>query len=210
MLECTLCHKLSLFIVCGRPVYSQIWGGFRRCQMESKTVKMPTWSRAFLIIFGLVAIAASIFVVAVPGIAILTLVFLLSSSLLFVGLSRLARGIALRALSRSHRVLDVLVGLVGIAIGAVVLLFPLLGIGTLVFMLAFGILAYGIVSATIGATVTRLSRGVRALVLLSGILAILFSVIVLVNPAAAVLTLVFLLSVSVMVNGIESIVLAFE
>jgi uncharacterized membrane protein HdeD (DUF308 family) len=178
--------------------------------MESKTVKMPTWSRAFLIIFGLVAIAASIFVVAVPGIAILTLVFLLSSSLLFVGLSRLARGIALRALSRSHRVLDVLVGLVGIAIGAVVLLFPLLGIGTLVFMLAFGILAYGIVSATIGATVTRLSRGVRALVLLNGILAILFSVIVLVNPAAAVLTLVFLLSVSVMVNGIESIVLAFE
>jgi len=58
--------------------------------------------------------------------------------------------------------------------------------------------------------VTRLSRGVRALVLLSGILAILFSVIVLVNPVIAVLTLVFLLSVSVMVNGIESIVIAFE
>jgi uncharacterized membrane protein HdeD (DUF308 family) len=175
-----------------------------------KSVTMPTWSRAFLIIFGLVAIAASIFVVVVPGVAILTLVFLLSSSLLFVGLSRIARGISLRPLGRGHRVLDVLAGLAGIAIGMIVLLFPLLGIGTLVFMLALGILIYGIVSATIGVTVTRLSRGVRALVVLTGILASLFSVIVLASPAVAVLTLVFLLSVSFMVNGIESLVLAFE
>ena len=161
-------------------------------------------------IFGLVAIAASIFVLAVPGIALITLVFLLSFSLLFVGLSRIARGISLTALSKSHRVLDVIAGLLGIAIGIIVLLFPLLGLGTLVFMLAFGTMIYGIVSVAIGASLSRLTKGVRALVLLTGILAIILSVIVLVSPAVAVLTLIFLLSVSFMVNGIESIVLAFE
>jgi uncharacterized membrane protein HdeD (DUF308 family) len=178
--------------------------------MEKKSVMTPTWSRAFLVIFGLVAIAASIFVLAVPGIALLTLVILLSVSLLSVGLSRLARGIALRALSRGHRVLDVVAGLLGIGIGLIVFLLPLLGIGTLVFMLAFGTLVYGIVSVAIGASVTLLSRGIRALVVLTGVLAIILSVIVLVSPAVAILTLVFLLSVSFMVNGIESIVLAFE
>jgi uncharacterized membrane protein HdeD (DUF308 family) len=178
--------------------------------MEKKSVTTPTWSRALLVIFGLVAIAASIFVLAVPGIALLTLVFLLSFSLLFVGLSRLARGISLKVLSRGHRVLDVLAGLLGIAIGIIVFLFPLLGISTLIFLLAFGTMIYGIVSVVIGASLSRLTRGVRALALLAGILAIILSVTVLVSPAVAILTLVFLLSVSFMVNGIESIVLAFE
>lgn len=178
--------------------------------MEKKSVTTPTWSRALLVIFGLVAIAASIFVLAVPGIALLTLVFLLSFSLVFVGLSRLARGISLSELSRGHRVLDVLAGLLGIAIGMIVFLFPLLGIGTLVFMLAFGAMIYGIMSVAIGASVSRLARGLRALVLLSGFLAMILSFIVLVRPAIAILTLIFLLSVSFMINGIESIVLAFE
>ena len=178
--------------------------------MEKKSVTTPTWTRALLVVFGLVAIAASIFVLAVPGIALITLVFLLSFSLLFVGLSRIARGISLSALSRDHRVLDVVAGLLGIVIGIIVFLFPLLGIGTLVFMLAFGTMIYGIVSVAIGASLSRLTKGVRALVLLAGILAILLSVIVFVSPAVAILTLIFLLSVSFMVNGIESIVLAFE
>jgi uncharacterized membrane protein HdeD (DUF308 family) len=178
--------------------------------METKSVKTPTWARALLIIFGFAAIAAAIFVLAIPGIALLTLVFLLSFSLLFVGLSRIARGISLKALSKGHRALDIIAGIVGIAIGIVVFLFPLLGVGTLIFMLAFATLLYGIASVAIGASVNRLTRSVRALGVISGFLAILLSLIVLVNPAAAVLTLVFLLSVSFMVSGIESIVLAFE
>lgn len=178
--------------------------------MEKKSVTVPTWSRALLVIFGLVAIAASIFVLAVPGIALLTLTFLLSFSLLFIGLSRLARGISLSALGRGQRALDIIAGLIGIAIGIIVFIFPSLGLGTLVFMLAFGTMIYGIVSVAFGASAGRLTRGVRALVLLSGFLAMILSVIVLVRPAVAILTLIFLLSVSFMVNGIESIVLAFD
>ena len=178
--------------------------------METKFVTTSKWSRALLVIFGLVAITASFFVIAVPGIALLSLVIVLSVSLLFVGLSRIARGISLHTLSRGHRVLDVLVGLLGIALGMVVFLFPLLGFGTLVFMLAFGTMMYGIASVVIGASASLLTRGVRALVLLAGALAIVLSITVLVNPAAAALALTFILSFSLVINGIESIVLAFE
>jgi len=141
--------------------------------MEKKSVTTPTWLRAVLVIFGLVAIVGSIFVLALPGIALLTLVFLLSFSLLFVGLSRIGRGISLKALSKGHRVLDVLVGLLGIAIGIVVFLFPLLGVGTLIFMLAFATMFIGISSVAIGASVSKLTRGVRALDLISGLLDIM-------------------------------------
>ena len=171
---------------------------------------MSKWSRAFLVIFGLVAIAASFFVLAVPGIALLSLVIVLSVSLLFVGLSRIARGVSLHKLSRGHRALDLLVGLLGIALGMVVFLFPLLGFGTLVFMLAFGTMMYGIASVVIGASASPLSRGVRTLVLVTGVLAIVLSFTVLANPAAAALALTFILSFSFMINGIESIVLASE
>jgi uncharacterized membrane protein HdeD (DUF308 family) len=178
--------------------------------MEKKAVTRPTWSRALLVIFGLVAIAASIFVLAAPGIGLLTLVFLLSFSLVFVGIARVARGISLKVLSKGHRALDVIIGLLGIAVGVVVLLYPALGVGTLIFMLAFATMLYGIASVAIGASVGGLKGGVRALILMSGFLAIILSLIVITRPAAAILTLVFLLSFSFMVDGIESIVLAFE
>jgi len=100
--------------------------------------------------------------------------------------------------------------LLGIVIGIVVVLLSLFGVGTLMLMLAFATLFYGISSVAIGAAISKITRGVRALVLASGFLAIVLSLIVLVKPAAAILTLAFLLSVSFMGGGIESIVLAFE
>ena len=178
--------------------------------MGTKSANVPAWARALRVIFGLVAIAASVFVLVAPGIALYTLVFLLSLSLLFLGLSRLARGVSLSVFSRGHRILNVVTGLLGIGLGMVVFLLPLLGIGTLVFILAVATLIYGITSVAIGASASRLARGLRALVLVSGFLAIVFSFIVLSSPGIAILSLMFFLSVSFMVSGIESIVLAYE
>ena len=178
--------------------------------METKPVTVPTWSRALRVVFGFVSFVASISVLILPGAALLTLLLLLSFSMLFVGLSKLARGVSLAALSRRHRAIDLITGLLGIAIGIIVFLLPVLGIGTLIFLLAFGTMFYGIASVIIGASAKRLTKGLRVLALVSGLLAIILSLIVMATPAVAILSLVFLLSVSFMVGGVESIVLAFE
>ena len=178
--------------------------------MDKKSVKTPKWSRVLLVICGVVAISASMFALTLAGLAFRILVLLLSLALLFVGLSRLARGISLSPLNRGHRVLDISGGLLGIAIGMIAFLFPLIGLGTLVFMLALGVMIYGIVGVVIGASANRLTNGVRVFVLLAGILTVIFSAIVMVGPAAVLLTLLFLLSLPSIINGIESIVLAFE
>ena len=161
-------------------------------------------------VLGFVSIVASICVLVLPGVALVTLLFLLSFSMLFVGLSKLARGVSLAALSRRNRTIDMVTGLLGVAIGIIVFLFPILGIGTLIFLLAFGTMFYGIASVVIGGSAHRLTKGLRVLAMISGVIAIILSLIVMTNPAVALLSLVFLLSVSFVMGGVESIVLAFE
>jgi len=176
--------------------------------MQTKPVTVPAWSRAFRLILGFLAIGVSLLVLVLPAVALLTLLFMLSFSILFLGLSKLARGISLTPLSKGHRVLDLATGLLSIAVGIIVSLFPMLGLGTLIFLLAFGEMFYGIASVAIGASDTRLTRALRALALISGILAITLSLIVMISPPVAILSLVFLLSVAFMIGGVESIVSA--
>jgi uncharacterized membrane protein HdeD (DUF308 family) len=101
-------------------------------------------------------------------------------------------------------------GLLGIAIGIIVLLFPTLGLGTLILLLAFGMMFYGIASAVTGASTTGLTKESRALDLITGLLSIILAIIVMISRPVAILSLVLLLSVSFMVGGVESIVSAVE
>ena len=167
--------------------------------------KPPGWLRVVRVIFGVIAIGASLLVLADPALGVFTLVLLLSFAMIMLGIARLARAFSHTLFTRTHRVLDAIVGVLGIFLGLVVLADPILGASTLVFLLAFATLIYGIGSIIIGASVARLAKWMRALLVVFGILAMIFAFIVLANPAIAILTLVFLLSISLIVNGIESI-----
>ncbi|MGC2289760.1 MAG: DUF308 domain-containing protein [Thermoplasmata archaeon] len=54
---------------------------------------LPGWARVFAIVVGLVSIILGIVVLVLPGLAILTLVFLLAIAFLFLGIDRLIAGI---------------------------------------------------------------------------------------------------------------------
>jgi len=168
----------------------------------------PGWLRALRIIFGLIAIVASLYVLSSPGFAVYTLVLLLSLAMIMIGISKLARGLSHRLFSKAHRVIDVVAGMLGIILGFAVLSFPLMGAVTLIFLLAIATMVYGIGSVVIGAMAGRLPKWVRALLVIAGLLAVVFSLIVFAEPAIGALTLIVILSVSLMVNGIESILSA--
>lgn len=169
----------------------------------------PGWLRILRIVFGLIAIAASFFVLVSPGVAIYTLVLLLSFAMLILGGARLARGFSHSLFTKEHRIVDVIVGVLGIILGLIVLAFPVLGADTLVFLLAFATMIYGFGSIVIGAWVAPLAKWMRALLVILGLLAVAFSFIVLVKPAIGMLTLVYFLAISFLVHGIESIISAF-
>jgi len=170
------------------------------------------WVRALRVIVGLIAIAASVVALTFPGLSVITLLFLLSFVLLFLGIARIAHSVKAKLWSKGLRALYAVVGVVALILGAVVLAFPLLGIATLVFLLAFALLAYGIVSLVIGgsAAASLVSKWMRALLVIVGALSVIFSLVVLVFPGIGLVTLVIWLSVSFLLNGIESMISGIE
>jgi uncharacterized membrane protein HdeD (DUF308 family) len=61
--------------------------------MQMSTVRLPTWYRGLAILVGLISIALGFIVLAFPGLALLTLVFLLAFALLVIGIDRLIAGV---------------------------------------------------------------------------------------------------------------------
>ena len=175
----------------------------------SATAKRPMAFRAFHIIMGLIAIAAAFVILAEPGLGILTLVLILSFALLVLGVSRLARGLSHNLFSKKHRALDIIAGALSIILGLIVLADPVLGASTLVLLLAFAAMIYGITTIILGALAARLPKWSRGFLVVTGILSVIFSFVVLDAPALGALTLVVILTVSFLVNGVESIVSAF-
>jgi hypothetical protein len=61
--------------------------------MPPSTAKLPTWYRVLTFVVGLITIALAFIVLADPGLALLTLVFILGFALLVIGFDRLIAGI---------------------------------------------------------------------------------------------------------------------
>jgi short repeat uncharacterized protein DUF308 len=61
--------------------------------MQSPQVKLPVWYRILAVIVGLITIGLAFVFLAFPGLALLTVVFLLGFVLLVIGIDRLIAGI---------------------------------------------------------------------------------------------------------------------
>jgi uncharacterized membrane protein HdeD (DUF308 family) len=170
--------------------------------------KMPNWLRALYIIMGLVAVVLGIAVLLMPNVAIETLTLLLYFALFFIGTGRILIGALFRLLPRGLRIINIIGGLVllGLAIMVLAYQYPYFATAVLVSLLAFGLLVHGITRVIIGAMAKILANWVRGLLVVGGILTIILSIIVLVTPGVAVLTLVFLLSIGLTWSGIDAIV----
>jgi len=70
---------------------------------ETTTIKSPKGIRILQIVLGAIAIALSLAVILNPGVGIATLTFLLSITLLVVGIERFVTGLTLSKHSKSSR-----------------------------------------------------------------------------------------------------------
>jgi uncharacterized membrane protein HdeD (DUF308 family) len=174
--------------------------------------KMPNWLRALYIIMGLVAVVLGIAVLLMPNVAIETLIFLLYFALFLIGTGRILIGALFTRLPRGLRIISIIGGLVLLGLALVVLAYqyPYFATAVLVSLLGFGLLVHGITRVIIGATAKILANWIRGLLVAGGVLAVILSVVVLVYPGVAVLTLVFLLSIGLTWSGIDAIVAGAE
>ena len=103
------------------------------------------------------------------------------------------------------RVLMIILGVLGLAAGILILVFPDIGIATLIILTAVGLLFLGI--SRLGASISEpgLPGWLRALGIVVGVLAIILWVIVLIYPAFGAALLIAFLAVGLIFHGIDRI-----
>jgi uncharacterized membrane protein HdeD (DUF308 family) len=162
--------------------------------------------RILQIIVGIIAIGLSIAVIINPGFGIEILVFLLSITLLVVGIERVSIAFLPYIRKSSTRISNIILGGLAIALSIIVIAFPIFTIGFLVTLLAIGLLFIGVARIVHGVIDKQTSKWSRIFLVAVGILSIGISFMVFANPLVGIFLLTFLLAVNLLIIGVESIV----
>ena len=162
--------------------------------------------RILQIIVGVIVIALSIAVIINPGFGIEILVFLLSLTLLVVGIERISIAFLPYIRKSSTRISNIVLGGLAIALAIIVIAFPIFTIGLLVTLLAIGLLFIAAGRIVHEVFNKQTSKWSRIFLVAVGILSIGISFIVFTNPLLGIFILTFMLAVNLLIIGVESIV----
>jgi uncharacterized membrane protein HdeD (DUF308 family) len=157
---------------------------------------------------GAAAIAFAAVILIWPSIGVTVLIAVFGAFALLSGLATI--GGALRVpMSRNRRAWFVVEGLLGIAVGVVVFVWPDLSALGLLYAIAAWAIAIGVIEIALSFDLPI--SGSRSLLLgLSGLLSIGFGAIMFAKPGAGAIALLALIAAFAFVSGVVQIVFAFE
>lgn len=170
-------------------------------------MKAQGWLRALIIIFGLICVLLSTLVLAYPGLDIVTLILMLATALLVIGLARIIIGVFAEYIPDWLRALNVGAGLLAIVVTITNMLYPQYLTQALIQLLSLALLVHGTTSALIGRLVTTLPSLPRGLFMIFGFSSIALSVAAFISIPLGFLTSIYMLSIGYLLSGIAEIVL---
>jgi uncharacterized membrane protein HdeD (DUF308 family) len=173
--------------------------------LKTETIKSPKSIRILQIVLGGIAIALSLAVIVNPGVGIATLTFLLSITLLVVGIERVVTGLTLSKYSKSSLFVNIGLGALAALLGIAVIAFPLFTTGVLVTLLALGLLFTGIARIIHGISDKNTSKWSKGFLVGVGILSLAVSFMVFASPALGVFLLTLVLGINLLIIGIQSV-----
>lgn len=154
---------------------------------------------------GALSIALGVLILVWPGISLVALTIVVGIYALANGLTEL--GYAFTADGKSRRGWFVFSGLLGIAFGVMVLAWP--GISSLALLYVIGVYAIMIGILAIGASFQLpLDGRDSALMILGGLAAILFGIVMFAQPGAGALAALALIAAFALVTGVSQLVVA--
>ena len=157
---------------------------------------------------GVVAIAFAIVILVWPNVGLTTLIALFGAFALVSGLATIAGAFNL-PIRGGERAWLVFEGLLGIAVGVVVFVWPDLSALGLLYAIAAWAITMGVVEVAL-AFVLTLSGGRPLLVVLGGLLSVAFGVIMFGHPGAGAVALLALIAAFAFVTGVMQIAFALE
>jgi uncharacterized membrane protein HdeD (DUF308 family) len=173
---------------------------------EGEQALAHIWKVALL--RGVVAIAFAVVILVWPSVGLTTLIALFGAFALVSGLATIAGAFNLptRGGERAWLVFE---GLLGIAVGVVVFVWPDLSALGLLYAIAAWAVAMGVVEVAL-AFVLPLSGGRSLLAVLGGLLSVAFGVIMFGHPGAGAVALLALIAAFALVTGVMQIAFALE
>jgi len=168
-------------------------------------LKRAWWA---LLIGGVASVIFGVLAFAWPGLTLLILALFFAASVLVDGVAMLVGAFKNRG-SASHSWLWILVGVLGIVAGGIGLLSPTTAAGALLLLISAYAIVAGVLMIWAGFKLREHIEREWLLWLLGG-LSVLFGVLMVAQPAAGVLGLVWAIASWAIVNGVLKIMLAFK
>jgi uncharacterized membrane protein HdeD (DUF308 family) len=157
---------------------------------------------------GLLAVAFSIVIIVWPNIGVTALIALFGAFALVFGIATIVGAFSV-SLPGNRRAGLVIEGLLGIAVGVVVFVWPNLSALGLLYAIAIWAIAIGLTEIVLSFELPI--SGKRSLLLgLSGVLSIAFGAIMFAEPGAGAIAVLALIAAFLLVTGVMQIVYAFE
>ena len=161
---------------------------------------------AFLI-RGIAGILFGVLAFLWPGVTLLVLAIMLGAYALVDGIFALVA--AFSHAGATHRGWLIFEGVLGIALGILIWLFPLYSAALLVYFIAFWAIATGVVEIIAGIRLRNMVAD-EILYILAGIASIVFGALVLRNPTAGAVAVVWLIASYAIVFGVLQIALSLR
>jgi len=154
---------------------------------------------------GLLSIALGVVILVWPGISLFALTIVFGAYALASGVVGLFY--AFTAEADGERGWLILSGLLGIAVGIVVLVWPSISALALLYVIGAYAVTLGII-AVVGAFWLPIDGGDTALMILSGLVSILFGIVIFAQPGDGALVTLALIAAFLLVTGITELVVA--
>jgi uncharacterized membrane protein HdeD (DUF308 family) len=154
---------------------------------------------------GLLAIAFGVVILAWPGISLYALTILFGAYALATGVISLVS--AFSSAGAGERGWLVFSGLLGVAVGVMVLLWTSMSALALLYVIGAYAIVLGIIAIG-GAFWLPLSGGDTALLVLDGLIAVVFGIVIFAKPEAGALVLLTLIAAFALVIGVSEVVVA--
>ncbi len=172
---------------------------------DAKVLCKRTWW--VFLIGGIASVLFGIVAFARPGIALLLLATFFAAWILVDGGSNVIG--ALRHREKEGWWIMLLIGILGIAVGAWALLNPPVSIIAFIYLAAFQAIALGVFLVMLGVKVRKATTR-EWILYLTGALSILFGILIVVQPAAGGLSIVWIVASWAIVIGVLRIIFAFR
>jgi len=164
-----------------------------------------TRTNVLYLVIGALAVAVGVLILGWPNISLFALTILFGAYMVANGVIGL--GSAIGGTVRGQRGWIAFASILSIVAGVLVLIWPNIGALSLLYIIGAYAIAFGVVEA-VSAFWLPLDAGDRLLLLFSGLVSILFGVVMFAKPGAGALVVLTLIAAFALVVGLSEIVLA--